>query len=418
MSRQNKAKRLIRFIAQKVRGLKNDVKIHELITSLKDRQVFAGCIQETWRCGISNIELNGYHLLTSGLPKDAVRNRRGEQGVSIVLSPEAFNSWKAAGCELHNDLGARVIGARLLVKDNWNNDVGLFLISAYAPIGRAKQYLWDDFMETLEKCIRRKRPGDILLIGCDSNSSSGTSSNHENIDGTKSVGKFGLPYVNHSGIRFRAYMELNHLTLLSTHFKKRTYTTWINPRSKKPHQIDHMICEKSELFRFTNSGTVVPFVDTDHRAVMCNIKLLPRLSIPLSPRQRIIRLDDELLCNCEHSVTFCRKVRENLNDMSNNDMHTNLMSSMRKAAHDTLTKRKRPSPGWFKSNEEKLLLLITERNEALSAKIRRPTRRSIKRLREARRSLKIEISRSKNRWISELNDWFLKPRLILDLGVG
>ena len=39
MSRKNHAKRLIRFITQNVRGLKNDVKIHELITSLKDRQV-------------------------------------------------------------------------------------------------------------------------------------------------------------------------------------------------------------------------------------------------------------------------------------------------------------------------------------------------------------------------------------------
>ena len=108
MSRQNNAKRLIRFVTQNVRGLKNDVKIHELITSLKERQVFAGCILETWRTGISNLELNGFHLLNSGLPNDAVKSRRGEQGVSIVLSPEAHNSWRAAGCEIHNDLGARV----------------------------------------------------------------------------------------------------------------------------------------------------------------------------------------------------------------------------------------------------------------------------------------------------------------------
>ena len=104
MSRQNDTKRLIRFITQNVRGLKNDVKIHELITSLKERQVFAGCILETWRTGISNLELNGFHLLNSGLPNDTVKSRRGEQGASIVLSPEAHNSWRAAGCELHNDL--------------------------------------------------------------------------------------------------------------------------------------------------------------------------------------------------------------------------------------------------------------------------------------------------------------------------
>ena len=77
------------------------------------------------------------------------------------------------------------------------------------------------------------------------------------------------------------------------------------------------------------------------------------------------------------------------------------MDSMGKAAHDTLPKRKRPSPGWFKANEEKLLSLIDVRNKALSAKIQRPTRNSIKRLHQARRALKIEIAQAKNRWITD-----------------
>ena len=78
------------------------------------------------------------------------------------------------------------------------------------------------------------------------------------------------------------------------------------------------------------------------------------------------------------------------------------MDSMGKAAHDTLAKRKRPSPGWFKANEDKLLSLIDVRNKALSAKIQRPTRNSIKRLRQARWALKIEIARAKNRWITDI----------------
>jgi len=139
---------------------------------------------------------------------------------------------KASGCEIHNNLGPRVIGTRLLMKDNMNNDIGLFLISAYAPIGRAKQLLWDTFVEALEQCIRRKRPNDILIVGCDANSSVGTSSNHEKLDGINSVGNYGLTYKNHAGIRFNAYMEVNNLTLLTTHFKKINYVTWINPRSK------------------------------------------------------------------------------------------------------------------------------------------------------------------------------------------
>ena len=224
------------------------MKIHELISSMKERQIFAGCLQETWRTGLANFELDGCYLLTSGLSQNSVKSRRGEQGVCIVLSPEALLSWKASGYELHNDFGARVMGIRLLLKDNKDNDVGLFLISAYAPIGSAKQPLWDDFIETLEQCISRKRPNDILIVGCDANSSVGTLSNLDNHEGIKSVGKYGLPYQNHSGIRFRTYMEVNNLTLLTTHFKKRNYFTWVNPRSKQQHQIDNFLCMKNDFY--------------------------------------------------------------------------------------------------------------------------------------------------------------------------
>ena len=55
------------------------------------------------------------------------------------------------------------------------NEVGLFLITAFAPIGSANKKLWDNFIEKLETCISRKHPNDILVIGCDTNSSIGTS---------------------------------------------------------------------------------------------------------------------------------------------------------------------------------------------------------------------------------------------------
>ena len=55
------------------------------------------------------------------------------------------------------------------------NEVGLFLITAYAPIGDANKKLWDNFIEKLEICISRKHPNDILVIVCDTNSSVGTS---------------------------------------------------------------------------------------------------------------------------------------------------------------------------------------------------------------------------------------------------
>ena len=62
----------------------------------------------------------------------------------LLYFPEATTAWKAAGSELHNDFGARMIAIRLLVKDNMDNDVFVFLVSAYAPISTAPDAVWDE----------------------------------------------------------------------------------------------------------------------------------------------------------------------------------------------------------------------------------------------------------------------------------
>ena len=59
--------------------------------------------------------------------------------MGILLSPDRVSAWKAAGMETHTDLGARIIAVRLLLRDHQNRDLGVFLVSAYAPIGNAPE---------------------------------------------------------------------------------------------------------------------------------------------------------------------------------------------------------------------------------------------------------------------------------------
>ena len=75
---------------------------------------------------------------------------RGSQGVGIVLSAAAVESWKAAWAVVHTDLGPSVISVRLLVKDSQRRDLFIYLVSAYAPIGSAAQTEWDQFFDKLE----------------------------------------------------------------------------------------------------------------------------------------------------------------------------------------------------------------------------------------------------------------------------
>ena len=120
-----KAKRNIfeSIVSQNVRGIKSDARLEELFASVSRCKTFAACLEETWRCGNETLENGNFRLIHSGLDPEE-QSTRGSQGVAIVLSVRAVDSWRAAGSEMHQDLGSRVVAIRLLVRDDSNRDVG------------------------------------------------------------------------------------------------------------------------------------------------------------------------------------------------------------------------------------------------------------------------------------------------------
>ena len=174
MGSAKKRKASAKFVSQNVRGLKSDVRLDELFSYIVRMSVLAACIQETWRSDVESLQNEQCLLLLAGLPSNLQAGKRGSQGVGIVLNADGVEAWKAGGCELHNDLGARVIAVRLLLKDDTNRDVAVFLLSAYAPVSSAPDSVRDEYYDQLDECMQRKRHDDILVIGTDSNSSIGT----------------------------------------------------------------------------------------------------------------------------------------------------------------------------------------------------------------------------------------------------
>ena len=76
-----------------------------------------------------------------------------------------------------------------------------------------------------------------------------------------------------------------------------------------------------------------------------------------------------------------------------------LTEAMSQAAQETLPKKQRKQPGWFKENEDTLLPLIEARNEAVAQNFGRKSRSKTKRVRECRRKLKQAIKTVRNNWI-------------------
>ena len=302
------------FVSQNMRGIKSDSRLEELFYAFSSKNVLAYCLQETWRFDNEFLENGQYRLVTSGLAKNEVTGNRGSQGVAIGLSQDGLTAWKTAGYELHNDFGARIIAIRLILKDIYKKNVSVFLVSAYASVGNAPDDIWTQYLDNLTTCIERRQKSDILIIGTDSNSSIGCAP--EQTDGT--IGMYGLDHVNESGKRFLSYLNINHLTVATTRFKKKQYATWIHPQSKKAHQIDHFIINKEMFHRCIDAGTTAQLVDSDHRAIFVKIRVMRRLKKKTNQRQRLLNLDyeklrepqisnslyDEILRNCVSDCTY------------------------------------------------------------------------------------------------------------------
>ena len=391
----------ILIISQNTQGLKSNEKVEILFEVIRKRDIFAACLQETWRKGKLDIDYKNCLLLTNGIDENIPTCRRGKEGVAIALSPTAVHCWKEAGSIVHKDLGPRIIACRLSVKDTRNKNLGLFIVSAYAPIGAADQSLWDNFFEKLRICISRKAPTDILIIGCDTNSSMGTQPNRISPNEINSIGKFGVNHTNRAGIRFQTFLELNSLVASTTYFRKKNYATWNHPRSKLPHQIDHFLCQKHDLRRVIDSCSTQPLVRSDHSAVKCCIRVAAHWQKRISTRMKIGRRNSNDLSNIEKSNAFNSFVINRYQE-SENYQYSDLSSDMYSAAMEVLPLKSRPQPEWFEANEQNLLNLIEERNLAISAKINRNTRSTTMRLRKARKKLKTAISKAKNDWIANV----------------
>jgi len=147
---------------------------------------------------------------------------RGTKGVAIVLSAQAVLGWEKAGKTVYGGYGGRVLGLRTVVVDKKKKERGIFLISAYAPVGVAPKAEWDQFFDNLENCIAKKHKSDILLVGADINSSIGRLEEHGEDVQNSPIGRFGLKHCNASGERFRTYLATHNMMAVSTFFSEET----------------------------------------------------------------------------------------------------------------------------------------------------------------------------------------------------
>ena len=161
-------------------------------------------------------------------------------------------------------------------------------------------------------------------------------------------------------------------------FQKKSYGTWIHPRSKFPHQLDHIIKNKDKLCTITDVGVTESMVDSDHRALKCKFRLQMKLA-KRPPPPPLCNLNLAKLQSQETSTEFCEKVTASINQQSTitdppTSTHTTLAEAINTTAPSILGKVGRNEPGWFQEASNILEPLIERRNTAFAAHTSNPSR--------------------------------------------
>eukprot|EP00957_Ditylum_brightwellii_P050410 3822951-Ditylum_brightwellii.AAC.1 len=100
-------------------------------------------LQETWLSGQDILTTEGYSLVCSGLPPES-QSKCGSQGVAIILSPQVMATWQYSGIKI-TQVSAQAMAIHLIILDDQNREVGLVLISTYAPISATEEEEWYTF---------------------------------------------------------------------------------------------------------------------------------------------------------------------------------------------------------------------------------------------------------------------------------
>ena len=298
------------FLSQNVRGLCSD-KEEEFLDFMRTNNIFACGIQETWSIGSGIFENNGFVVVKHGSEKKRRRKGRISGGVAIVLSPDAVKSWVSAGSQVLH-FGDRILAVRLDIPDAKKRVVKVYFVSAYFPIGAASSQVRQELYLQFEQCISSCSADEVLLVAADANSSMYIRSAVRN----GVLGPFGVKYCNKAGKELYDCCAALGLCSATTFFQKPQYQTWMNPRSKLGHQIDHFLVRRSALARVRESGRYGGLsVESDHQPIRLTLRVAKNLSKQRCKREETF-IDRRLLQKADILSKFQQEVSRDFQQRS------------------------------------------------------------------------------------------------------
>lgn len=275
-------------------------KPYEICTLLAQHKISLAALSEVRWKGTGSIQLGNYLCLFSGLPEAAPV---ALQGVGIVLDPSMTRAWRQAGSQV-TYASARLIKIVLTLQKRT-----IHVISVYAPTYNRTEQEKEDFYSQLGALLQSCKSGEEVIIMGDFNARVGTrppkdlSGIDTQTDDSLVLGPYGLDELNDNGrllLEFCRRPKGGHLRIMSTYFQHKQYGTWQHNRTKRWHQIDHVLCTPFTAPLITDVK-VLPGLDfdSDHRLVKLSLRIMAPCKQPqghrVQPagtgRQRLPRLN-------------------------------------------------------------------------------------------------------------------------------
>ena len=190
----------------------------------------------------------------------------------------------------------RLMSLRLHCKD-----ISITVISAYAPTLVADNEDEDDFYRLHEEIVQNIPSSDSLFILGDFNARVGSNS----AAWVNVVGQHGTGNRNENGQRLLKFYARHSLCTPNTFFAGWTSSkvTWMHPRSKRWHQLDHILAQRKHLSHCRS----LPSSDcnsSDHCLVHNKLKLLPKKIHTARSKSKLISMDTTSTNVSDHVENF------------------------------------------------------------------------------------------------------------------
>ncbi|PIK38496.1 endonuclease-reverse transcriptase [Apostichopus japonicus] len=239
-------------------------------------------------------------------------------GVGFLLSHRARRS-----VIFTESISDRLMAVRLKLK------IGtLLVIAVYAPTSVAADDVIRAFYHQLDRWIHDNlKTNEKLIVAGDFNAKLGTERINVSV-----LGPYGYGERNERGDRLIDFCTSNNLTAAHTWFRKRPSrkVTWTSRANNARNAIDHILVSQTMKNWITDCRSFSAVFDTDHRLVLCNIKL--KIDCATKPTKQQPKPDLNSLRDPTTTQTLCDAVRDKLHEFNKLDeistlIHTNAVEA-------------------------------------------------------------------------------------------